>query len=162
MAPGEEYSAVGGAGKLKLKGSKIKDGRVEKKKKKKKEHAEPSREASAVTESQHEGEAAAAAEQEDDVPIVEKTEAEKKHEEMRRKRVCLFLFLLFIAFWFFFFALLCYMSCIREKFDLLPGDCNVSTCRCLLLSSGEDVSFFHIQLSFPQSKAISITNIPRY
>ncbi|KAJ9389483.1 hypothetical protein DTO063F5_1976 [Paecilomyces variotii] len=94
MAPGDEYSAVSGAGKLKLKGLKVKGGRVEKKKKKKekKEHAETSREASAVAESQQDsGEASAAAataEQEGgDVPIIEKTEAEKKYEEMRRKRL---------------------------------------------------------------------------
>lgn len=35
MAPGDEYTA-GGGGKLKLKGSKVSDGRVEKKKKKSK------------------------------------------------------------------------------------------------------------------------------
>ncbi|KAJ9194716.1 hypothetical protein DTO164E3_7137 [Paecilomyces variotii] len=93
MAPGDEYSAVSGAGKLKLKGLKVKGGRVEKKKKKKekKEHAETSREASAVAESQQdsgEASAAATAEQEGgDVPIIEKTEAEKKYEEMRRKRL---------------------------------------------------------------------------
>ncbi|KAJ9294383.1 hypothetical protein DTO271G3_6958 [Paecilomyces variotii] len=94
MAPGDEYSAASGAGKLKLKGLKVKGGRVEKKKKKKekKEHAETSREASAVAESQQDGggEAAAAATAEHeggDVPIIEKTEAEKKYEEMRRKRL---------------------------------------------------------------------------
>ncbi|KAL1862300.1 hypothetical protein Plec18170_001125 [Paecilomyces lecythidis] len=93
MAPGDEYSAVGGAGKLKLKGLKVKDGRVEKKKKKKekKEHAERSREASAVAESQQSGgEAAVTAEQEGDdaaAPVIEKTEAEKRYEEMRRKRL---------------------------------------------------------------------------
>ncbi|GAD95145.1 conserved hypothetical protein [Paecilomyces variotii No. 5] len=92
MAPGDEYSAVGGAGKLKLKGLKVKDGRVEKKKKKKekKEHAERSRETSAVAESQQSrGEAAVTAEPEGDdaAPAIEKTEAEKRYEEMRRKRL---------------------------------------------------------------------------
>ena len=34
--PGDEYSAISGGGKLKLKGSKVKDGRIDKTKKKKK------------------------------------------------------------------------------------------------------------------------------
>jgi protein FAM32A len=83
MAP-DEYSA-GGGGKLKLKGSKVSDGRVEKKKKKsvkKKEKAEdqPAQEPDAETRSPPE----------DDVPegSTAKTEAEKKYEEIRRKRVC--------------------------------------------------------------------------
>lgn len=84
MAP-DEYSS-GGGGKLKLKGSKVSDGRVEKKKKKslkKKEKAEqdqPAQEPDAETRSP----------QEDDAPegSTAKTEAEKKYEEIRRKRVC--------------------------------------------------------------------------
>lgn len=114
MAPGDEYSAVSGAGKLKLKGLKVKGGRVEKKKKKKekKEHAETSREASAVAESQQdsgEASAAATAEQEGgDVPIIEKTEAEKKYEEMRRKRVRFYLFFFPFRFVRSFFLFLCY------------------------------------------------------
>jgi len=82
-----EYS-TGGGGKLKLKGSKVSDGRVEKKKKKslkKKEKAEQDQspqEPDAETESKSprgdtpEGSAA-------------KTEAERKYEEIRRKRVCI-------------------------------------------------------------------------
>ncbi|KAJ5126956.1 hypothetical protein N7448_007735 [Penicillium atrosanguineum] len=83
MAP-DDYS-TGGGGKLKLKGSKVSDGRVEKKKKKslkKKEKAEqdqPTREPDAETKSP----------QVDDEPedSTAKTEAERKYEAIRRKRL---------------------------------------------------------------------------
>lgn len=95
MAPGDEYSAVGGGGKLKLKG--VKDGRVEKKKKKKKEKegevaAQAEREASAGAAAAHDHELR---EEEDEAGYrpVGKTEAERKYEEARRKRVCYYSFL---------------------------------------------------------------------
>ena len=87
MAP-DEYS-TGGGGKLKLKGSKTSDGRVEKKKKKslkKKEKAEqdqPSQEPDAESKSPPEDE--------EPESSAAKTEAERKYEEIRRKRVCTFL-----------------------------------------------------------------------
>ncbi|KAJ5204593.1 uncharacterized protein N7498_005472 [Penicillium cinerascens] len=83
MAP-DEYS-TGGGGKLKLKGGKVSDGRVEKKKKKslkKKEKAEqdqpPREEPDEGTKSPQE-----------DAPegSAAKTEAERKYEEIRRKRL---------------------------------------------------------------------------
>jgi protein FAM32A len=83
MAP-DEYS-TGGGGKLKLKGSKVSDGRVEKKKKKsvkkaekaeKAEQDQPREEPDAETKSPAE-----------DTEGTAKTEAEKKYEEIRRKRV---------------------------------------------------------------------------
>lgn len=99
MAP-DEYS-TGGGGKLKLKGSKVADGRVEKKKKKKEKKEKKERESGQEVK---DGSG-------DDVKSQEKpgspeyergqgeggpkTETEKKYEEMRRKRVCaLFFFLL--------------------------------------------------------------------
>lgn len=106
MAP-DEYS-TGGGGRLKLKGSKVSDGRVEKKKKKKGVKKEKER-SEAGTEA--EAEAAAEAEKvqsrsqsrelgeggddgrEQREGSAAKTEAERKYEEVRRKRVC-FLFLL--------------------------------------------------------------------
>lgn len=94
--PADEYS-VGGGGKLKLKGSKVNGGRIEKKKKKSKTtNQEPSTKQKEGSES-----APAAASDEGKGPEppakdgsgseavsgVGKTEAERKHEEMRRKRL---------------------------------------------------------------------------
>jgi protein FAM32A len=96
--PGDEYSAVGGGGKLKLKGG-VKDGRVDKKKKKKKEK-EKDHESTAndalkkdepVAEAEHRGgDEGEVKEGEDDGPAQEvpKTEAERNYEEQKRKRVC--------------------------------------------------------------------------
>ena len=99
MAP-DEYSA-GGGGKLKLKGNKVSNGRVEKKKKKKggkKDEAQ-----AGITESGSEakdqggqsGRASAEPEKGGGSETHElgpgsaaKTEAERRYEEVRRKRVC--------------------------------------------------------------------------
>ncbi|KAL4895864.1 hypothetical protein BDV59DRAFT_199839 [Aspergillus ambiguus] len=100
MAPGDEYS-VGGGGKLKLKGSKVSDGRVEKKKKKSKKNKEESQPPATATSTSTPGEESAVS-----TPVVDekqdrtepegspagdvvagKTEAERKHEEARRKRL---------------------------------------------------------------------------
>jgi protein FAM32A len=93
---GDEYSI--GGGKLKLKGSKISGGRVEKKKKKstKKKEGEATQPKSESTPDTERPENAKGAgrrseenrEKEWDAPG--KTEAEKKAEEIRRKRVCSF------------------------------------------------------------------------
>lgn len=102
MAP-DEYS-TGGGGRLKLKGSKVSDGRVEKKKKKKVKKEEKretgegetgkemetvlsrdqSREPGEPGESGDDGR-----EQREREGSAAKTEAERKYEEVRRKRVCL-------------------------------------------------------------------------
>ncbi|KAI9931896.1 hypothetical protein MW887_009397 [Aspergillus wentii] len=101
IMPGDEYAA-GGGGKLKLKGSKVSDGRVEKKKKKKAKKEEkavasagagekggdesatattpvPGAEESAATSTPQEGESGGV--------VVGKTEAEQKYEDARRKRL---------------------------------------------------------------------------
>ncbi|KAJ5578320.1 uncharacterized protein N7459_007284 [Penicillium hispanicum] len=96
MAP-EEYS-TGGGGKLKLKGSKVSDGRVEKKKKKKsgKKNAETAAAetgADARDPSQRgqpgsaEPEVDSAGTPEPGPGAAAKTEAERKYEEVRRKRL---------------------------------------------------------------------------
>lgn len=92
---GDEYSV--GGGKLKLKGSKVSGGRIEKKKKKstkKKEGdvTQPKPESTPGTEQPDNQKNEGVMSEEDrekewDVPG--KTEAEKKAEEIRRKRVCL-------------------------------------------------------------------------
>jgi protein FAM32A len=106
----DAYSS-GGGGKLKLKGSKVSDGRVKKKKSKKSSSAstpgtekEKDRDVSADLASQQEaaesrsrsreGSSAGRDDDEDQshressaTPAV-KTEAERRHEEMRKKRVC--------------------------------------------------------------------------
>lgn len=102
----DEYS-TGGGGKLKLKGSKVSDGRVKKKKSKKSssagtgattgtgENVEEKRSEDAVAEERARS-VSGGAEGEDgshstgtSTPVQPaKTEAERKHEEMRRKRVC--------------------------------------------------------------------------
>lgn len=92
---GDEYSV--GGGKLKLKGSKVSGGRIEKKKKKstkKKEGdaTQPKAESTPGTEQSENGKDEGVKSEEDrekewDAPG--KTEAEKKAEEIRRKRVCL-------------------------------------------------------------------------
>lgn len=104
MAP-DEYS-TGGGGRLKLKGSKVSDGRVEKKKKKKvkkeekKETGEGEDETGKETEtvlsrdqSREPGEPGEGGddgrEQREREGSAAKTEAERKYEEVRRKRVCL-------------------------------------------------------------------------
>jgi protein FAM32A len=98
MAP-DEYS-TGGGGKLKLKGSKVSDGRVDKKKKKKakkekdaaqSEQAEQvQRPESGEADAEAEAEREASREREEEGGSSAKTEAEKKYEEVRRKRVCQF------------------------------------------------------------------------
>lgn len=90
---GDEYSV--GGGKLKLKGSKVSGGRVEKKKKKsskKDKTAEntelatkPSKETGLEKRSEKEG---GDSEEERERNTPGKTDAEKKYEEIRRKRVC--------------------------------------------------------------------------
>ena len=106
--PGDEYSAISGGGKLKLKGSKVKDGRVDKtKKKKKKAESEgataETRAKSAEAEAEKEeardrlSDAIDSKKLDDELSdsgekrVVFKTEAERKHEEQRKKRVCPFL-----------------------------------------------------------------------
>ncbi|GIJ83690.1 hypothetical protein Asppvi_002520 [Aspergillus pseudoviridinutans] len=95
MAPGDEYAA-GGGGKLKLKGSKVSDGRVEKKKKKsKKSKSDKEGEAgSAPPEARHPDEDRRSEDHQPDhhTPddagaTVGKTEAERKYEEARKKRL---------------------------------------------------------------------------
>jgi protein FAM32A len=95
MAPGDEYTA-GGGGKLKLKGSKVSDGRVDKKKKKsKKSKSDKEGEVgSAPPEARHPDEDGRSEEPhpDDRTPddagaTVGKTEAERKYEEARKKRV---------------------------------------------------------------------------
>ncbi|KAJ5450644.1 uncharacterized protein N7458_007093 [Penicillium daleae] len=95
MAP-DEYS-TGGGGKLKLKGSKVSDGRVDKKKKKKakkekdaaqSEQAEQvQRPESGEADAEAEAEREASREREEEGGSSAKTEAEKKYEEVRRKRL---------------------------------------------------------------------------
>lgn len=110
MAP-SEYSTPGGGGKLKLKGSKTSNGRIEKKKKKssssKKSSVPGSGEEREQQKNQQEQQlttttsaTASGAEEEPRTDEHEpssasgsagagKTEAERKYEEMRRKRVCI-------------------------------------------------------------------------
>ncbi|EEA25646.1 conserved hypothetical protein [Talaromyces marneffei ATCC 18224] len=94
--PSDEYAAISGGGKLKLKGSKVKDGRIDKTKKKKKK-AEPEG-ATATTGKEAEEEALDGPNDAIDKKLDEelsdsgekrvvfKTEAERKHEEQRKKR----------------------------------------------------------------------------
>ena len=91
---GDEYSI--GGGKLKLKGSKVSGGRIEKKKKKsskKKEEkvqspeANPSADGETGLEKREKDEDVRSEERDQDTPG--KTETEKKYEEIRRKRVCI-------------------------------------------------------------------------
>ncbi|ODM16685.1 hypothetical protein SI65_07650 [Aspergillus cristatus] len=96
MPPGDEYS-TGGGGKLKLKGSKVSDGRVEKKKakkaKKKKEAAGAASGSEVVptegTTPEDGGEKGRGNEygSETGTVGVGKTETERKYEEVRRKRL---------------------------------------------------------------------------
>ncbi|KAJ5883085.1 uncharacterized protein N7473_009971 [Penicillium subrubescens] len=98
MAP-DEYS-TGGGGKLKLKGSKVSDGRVDKKKKKKakkeKEKETDAEQAEAEKSQRQESreadsaERAVSRERDEDGgsgSSAAKTEAERKYEEIRRKRL---------------------------------------------------------------------------
>ena len=123
MPPGDEYRI--GGGKLKLKGSKVADGRIEKKKKKKtkekKGSEEQDQDQSASGEREHgsehthkhEGEESGLVRREEEgersdgqrerdsageegTVGVGKTEAERKYEEQRKRRVCSFLSLLFL------------------------------------------------------------------
>lgn len=104
--PGDEYSAISGAGKLKLKGSKVKDGRIDKtKKKKKKAESEGAITDTRATSTEAEPERVESLERlsdpvdskklDDELSdsgekrVVFKTEAERKHEEQRKKRVCI-------------------------------------------------------------------------
>jgi protein FAM32A len=104
--PGDEYSAISGGGKLKLKGSKVKDGRVDKtKKKKKKLESEGPETRAKSTEAETEKEEGLERQPDtidnkkldDELSdsgekrVVFKTEAERKHEEQRKKRVCILL-----------------------------------------------------------------------
>ena len=106
--PGDEYSAVGGGGKLKLKGFKVKDGRVDKPKAKKKkasqkdEQPQQQQQQRLPEEEEGRGSKTENLEEEEDAlrldkknpheddtnRVVYKTDAERKHEEQRRKRVC--------------------------------------------------------------------------
>ncbi|KAK2746485.1 hypothetical protein FQN57_003111 [Myotisia sp. PD_48] len=102
MAPSSEYTASGG-GRLKIKGAKVQDGRVDKKKKKKKPRPVESEEqtpaeATPVTdagsgiehpenESGERRSRSVSASARDTLPEPPKTEAEKRHEEARRKRL---------------------------------------------------------------------------
>lgn len=109
MAP-SEYSTPGGGGKLKLKGSKTSNGRIEKKKKKSsssKKSSVPGSGEESEQQNQQEQQlttttsaTASGAEEEPRTDEHEpssasgaagagKTEAERKYEEMRRKRVCI-------------------------------------------------------------------------
>lgn len=119
MAP-DEYS-TGGGGKLKLKGSKVADGRVEKKKKKKEKKEMKERESGQEVK---DGSG-------DDVKSQEKpgspeyergqgeggpkTETEKKYEEMRRKRVCALFFSFFEG------RLSPELNCVMYMLDMLTG-----------------------------------------
>lgn len=107
--PADEYSTPGGGGKLKLKGSKIADGRVEKKKKKKKQKENETKKASPEADAEQQqqqqpdenetttttprdtsrapDEADHPEESSPDVGSAGKTEAERRHEEMRKRRV---------------------------------------------------------------------------
>lgn len=93
MAP-DEYS-TGGGGKLKLKGSKVSDGRVDKKKKKKAKKDKDATQGEQVEQTQQQDSGEADSERatsrdrdEETGPSAAKTEAERKYEEVRRKRVC--------------------------------------------------------------------------
>ncbi|KAI7973612.1 hypothetical protein EIK77_004218 [Talaromyces pinophilus] len=107
--PGDEYSAISGGGKLKLKGSKVKDGRIDKtKKKKKKAESEGDSAETRAKSTEAEPEKEEALERQSNTidskklddelsdsgekRVVFKTEAERKHEEQRKKRVCILLF----------------------------------------------------------------------
>lgn len=101
---GDEYSV--GGGKLKLKGSKVSGGRIEKKKKKstkKKEgdETQPKAESTPGTEPENGKDEGVRSEEdrEKEWDAPGKTEAEKKAEEIRRKRVCLSLSFSFLSFW---------------------------------------------------------------
>jgi len=113
MPRSDEYSAVGGGGKLKLKGSKVKDGRVDKKKKKKDKDKDKDREqedslvSGSLVEERPDKLASPGAERIDSddrerdrsgqeeeaengsngVRTVNKTEAERRYEEQKRKRL---------------------------------------------------------------------------
>ncbi|KAE8364300.1 hypothetical protein BDV27DRAFT_128597 [Aspergillus caelatus] len=99
--PADEYS-VGGGGKLKLKGSKVSDGRIEKKKKKakksnpetsSKKESEDAPPPASTSQAADEKESSTSLPQPDEsdvgvgVVAAGKTEAERKHEEMRKKRL---------------------------------------------------------------------------
>ncbi|PLB43491.1 DUF1754-domain-containing protein [Aspergillus steynii IBT 23096] len=103
MPPGSEY-ASGGGGKLKLKGSKVSDGRVDKKKKKAKKREEEKKTEEARGDDGHdknneEGQvqgqgkpddevtASTGAAEEDGGVVVGKTEAERKYEDAKKKRL---------------------------------------------------------------------------
>lgn len=106
MAP-DEY-ATGGGGKLKLKGSKVSDGRVEKKKKKKgskkKDDVKPTEEGESGSGVQEDrDEERAKSEDKDSLSdarsgSVGKTETERKHEEMRKKRVCILVLFFYVVY----------------------------------------------------------------
>jgi protein FAM32A len=97
---GDEYSV--GGGKLKLKGSKVSGGRVEKKKKKstKKKEGEATQSKSESTpdterpESEKDEGVRSGEDRERERDAPGKTEAEKRAEEIRRKRVCYLSFFL--------------------------------------------------------------------
>jgi len=97
MPPADDYAGgAGGKGKLKLKGAKIKDGRVDKKKKKKKQQKDkPSKEPDASVEKTGDPRGSEDRETGDDeggsgtepAQIIGKTEAERRYEEIRKKRL---------------------------------------------------------------------------
>lgn len=111
---GDEYSV--GGGKLKLKGSKVSGGRIEKKKKKsgKKKEGEattPKPESTPDTkrpENETEDGVRSEEDREKERDAPGKTEAEKRAEEVRRKRVCsVVLFCLFVGLALFLLRLCC-------------------------------------------------------
>ena len=92
-----DYYASGGGGKLRLKGAKVQDGRVEKKgKKKKKQKDKPSEDPEGSVDKTSEridtddrgiGQDDGGGEREEG-PTMGKTEAERRYAEVRKKRVC--------------------------------------------------------------------------
>src|SRR5690242_14389676 len=96
MSPGDEYAS--GGGKLRLKGTKVKDGRVDKKAKKKKKQKDdkPSEERDGSMEKTSEQIGSEDRGTEDDEGgngredgrMVGKTETERRYAEIRKKRVC--------------------------------------------------------------------------
>jgi protein FAM32A len=96
MAPADDYS-TGGGGKLKLKGSKVADGRVKKKKKDSKKKKEELEGKDVVGNDSDNGPIERREDEKSKSPDHEKdereggpkTETERKYEEVRRKRVCI-------------------------------------------------------------------------
>jgi protein FAM32A len=98
MPPADAYAGAGGGGKLRLKGAKVQDGRVEKKgKKKKKQKDKPSEERDGSADnrgSERIGSEDRGTGEGDDESgreeggIMGKTESERRYAEAKKKRVC--------------------------------------------------------------------------